>query len=103
MEHRFHLLLQVHGRHRLRDPIVHSGHPEDSDTFPPAFGMGTALTGGGKYVPDDRRFHSLNRLFFRSCSYCSIVTPSTPHAPLLALTLSNASQTTRFEISNGLT
>src|SRR4051812_25417832 len=49
------------------------------------------------------RFHSLNRLLVRSCSYCSIVTPSTPAAPLLALTLRYASQTTRLEISNGLT
>lgn len=42
---------------------------------------------GEQLLPDDRRFHSLNRLFFKSCSYRSIVTPSTPAEPLLALTL----------------
>src|SRR6266542_3781254 len=32
------------------------------------------------------RFHSGYRLFFRSCSNCSIVTPSAPDAPQLPLT-----------------
>src|SRR5450631_1683140 len=49
------------------------------------------------------RFHSLNRLFFKSRSNCSIVTPSTPAAPLLALTLRYASHTIGFGISNGFT
>src|SRR5664279_2706604 len=48
------------------------------------------------------RFHSLNRLFFKSCSNCSIVTPSTPAAPLLALTLRYASQISCLEMSNDL-
>src|SRR5450755_1224158 len=49
------------------------------------------------------RFHSLNRLFFKSRSNCSIFTPSTPAAPLLALTLRYASHTIGFGISNGFT
>src|SRR5664279_83247 len=49
------------------------------------------------------RFHSLNRLFFKSRSNCSIDTPSTPAAPLLALTLRYASHTMCLEISNGFT
>jgi hypothetical protein len=48
------------------------------------------------------RFHSLNRLFFKFCSYCSIVHPSTPAAPLLALTLRYASHTSFLEMANGL-
>src|ERR1039457_417908 len=43
----------------------------------------------------------LYRLFFRSFPNSSIEHPSTPGAPLLALTLSHASHTSRFEISNG--
>jgi hypothetical protein len=35
---------------------------------PCCFGISTARTGGGKYVPDDIRFQILNRLFFRSAS-----------------------------------
>ena len=56
-------------------------------TPPDAFGISTAFTGGGKYDPDDIRFHSRYRLFLRSCSNCSTDCPSTPAAPLLALTL----------------
>jgi hypothetical protein len=43
----------------------------------------------------------LYRLFFWSCAYCSTVTPSTPAAPLLLLTFSNAAATTCLEIANG--
>jgi hypothetical protein len=43
----------------------------------------------------------LYKLFFRSVSNASIEHPSTPGAPLLAFTLSYASHTSRFEISNG--
>jgi hypothetical protein len=35
---------------------------------PCCFGISTARTGGGKYVPDDIRFQILYRLFFRSAS-----------------------------------
>ena len=69
---------------------------------PCALGISTALTGGGKYVPEDRRFQILYRLPFRSFSNSSTVSPSTPGAPLFALTFSHASQTAHFEISNGL-
>jgi hypothetical protein len=54
-------------------------------------------------LPEDIRFQILYRLFFRSFSKSSIEQPSTPGAPLFALTLSHASHTSRFEISNGLT
>ena len=55
---------------------------------PPPCGLGisTASTGGGKYDPEDIRFQILYRLFFRSLSNTSSVTPSTPGAPRLALT-----------------
>ena len=33
-------------------------------TPPSAFGIATARTGGGKYVPEDMRFQILYRLFF---------------------------------------
>ena len=70
---------------------------------PCGFGISTARTGGGKYVPDDIRFQILYRLFFRSASKSSIDCPSTPAAPLFALTRLYASQTSPFEISNDLT
>ena len=55
-----------------------------------------------KVTPEDIRFQILYRLFFRSFSNSSIDRPSTPGAPLFAFTFSYASQTSRFEISNGL-
>src|SRR6266516_4625267 len=69
---------------------------------PCGFGISTARTGGGKYVPDDIRFQILYRFRSRSASNSSIDCSSTPAAPLLALTLTNASQTTFLSIWNGL-
>jgi hypothetical protein len=63
--------------------------------------MSTARTGGGKYDPEDIRFHTRYRLFRRSASNSSMVCPSTPGAPWLALTFLNASHTACFEIANG--
>ena len=102
MEDRLDLPLQLPGHHRLRDPISHGGHPQSPGAPPCGFGISTARTGGGKYDPDDIRFQILYRLLFRSFSNSSIDCPSTPGAPLFALTFSHASQTARFEISNGL-
>jgi len=65
---------------------------------PPALAISTAFTGGGKYEPDDIRFQILYKFRSRSASNCSIDCSSTPAAPLLALTLSNASQTFHLEI-----
>jgi hypothetical protein len=65
-------------------------------------GISTALTGGGKYDPDDIRFQILNKLFFRSASNSARDIPSTPAAPLLARTFSQARHTSCLEISNGL-
>ena len=53
-------------------------------------------------MPEDIRFQTLYRLSCRSASNSSIDTPSTPGAPLFALTFSQASFTAHFEISNGL-
>src|SRR6266581_1034232 len=77
------------------------GTPSIRTPFPTFFGISTALTGGGKYVPELIRFQSLYRLFFRSCSNSWRDCPSTPPAPSLALTLRYASHTTCFEIANG--
>jgi len=78
------------------------GTPNVLTPTPPGLGISTALTAGGKYVPDDIRFQILYRLLFRSFSNASIDTPSTPAAPLLLRTFSNAYHTNRFEIVNGL-
>jgi hypothetical protein len=78
------------------------GTPSIRVPIPCAFATSTARTGGGKYVPDDIRFQTLYRLPFRSFSKSATDSPSTPGAPLLALTFSHASQTARLEISNGL-
>src|SRR5438034_3949498 len=69
---------------------------------PPGFGISTAFTAGGKYVPDDIRFQILYRFFFRSFSNASIEHWSTPAAPLFALTRLYASHTRLFGTSNGL-
>src|SRR6266568_421470 len=53
-------------------------------------------------LPGSRQFQILYRLPFKSFSNSAIDTPSTPGAPLFALTFSHASQTARFDISNGL-
>src|SRR5664279_3523159 len=45
------------------------------------------------------RFHSLNRLFFRFCSNCSIVTPSAPAAPPFLFTFNHASHTSCLGMS----
>jgi hypothetical protein len=37
------------------------------------FGISTCFTGGGKYEPDDIRFHSLYRFLDRFCSNITIV------------------------------
>src|SRR5450759_1398842 len=63
---------------------------------PVAFGISTCLTGGGKYDPDDIRFHNLYRFFDRSCSCLLYTSPSMPAAPLLAFTCWYASQIVRF-------
>jgi hypothetical protein len=63
-------------------------------------GISTAFTGDGKYVPEDIRFQTRYRLFFRSFSNSPIDTPSTPGAPLLASTLRYASHTAHLDISN---
>jgi hypothetical protein len=69
---------------------------------PPPLGIGTALTSGGKYVPDDIRFQTLYKLFLRSFSNTSSDTPSTPDEPLFPLTFTQASHTSRLEMLNGL-
>src|SRR6266536_4327963 len=68
---------------------------------PDFFGISTALTGGGKDVPELIRFQSLYKLFFNSCSNSWRDYPSTPPTPLLTLTLRYASRMTCFEIANG--
>src|SRR6266480_6930493 len=77
------------------------GTPSIRTAVPDFFGISTALTGGGKYVPELIRFQSLYRLFFNSGSNSWRDCPSTPPAPSLALTLRYASHTTCFEIANG--
>jgi hypothetical protein len=71
-------------------------------TPPLDFGISTSFTGGGKYEPEDNRFHVTYSLFRRSASKSSTVHPSTPGPPLSACTFLNASTTACFEIANGL-
>jgi hypothetical protein len=86
MKDRFDLRLQPPRHHRLGHSVRNRWHPKV--LVPPPWGLGisTAFTGGGKYDPDDIRFQILYRLFFRSLSNSSSVTPSTPGAPRLAFT-----------------
>ena len=62
-------------------------------TPPDFFGIGTALTGGGKWLPETMRFQSLYRLSPSLSSNRSIVSASIPAAPWLAFTCSHASHT----------
>src|SRR5438132_13273215 len=66
---------------------------------PFAFGISTCFTGGGKYDPDDIRFHSLYRFLDRFCSNITIVSSSMPAASRLALTCWYASHTARFAMT----
>jgi hypothetical protein len=68
---------------------------------PFAFGISTCLTGGGKYDPEDIRFHSLYKFFDRFCSNIAMVSSSMPAAPRLALTCWYASHTARFAMTKG--
>src|SRR5947209_2914840 len=68
---------------------------------PFAFGISTCLTGGGKYDPDDIRFHSLYRFRDRFWSNIEMVSSSMPAAPRLAFTCWYASHTSRFAIRKG--
>src|SRR5262252_5062209 len=69
---------------------------------PCGFGISTARTGGGKYVPEDILFQIRYKLFSRSASNSSMDCRSTPAAPFFALTLLYASHTSLFEMSNDL-
>jgi hypothetical protein len=66
---------------------------------PLAFGISTCLTGGGKYDPDDIRFHSLYKFLDRFSSNIAIVSSSMPAEPRLALTCWYASHTARFAMT----
>jgi hypothetical protein len=69
---------------------------------PCGFGISTARTGGGKYVPEDIRFQIRYKLLLRSASNSPMDWPSTPAAPSFALTLLYASHTSLFKMSNDL-
>ena len=72
-----------------------SGSPHAPSGFPPR--APAAEVGPRRHpIPD------LVQVALRSFSKSAMDTPSTPGAPLFALTFSHASQTSRFEISNGL-
>src|SRR5713101_6511237 len=96
----FHVRLESHFDDRLRHAICYRGTPRMRSP-PFFFGMATAFTGGGKYVPDDIRFQSLYRLFFKSASKSAIDCSSTPQPPALALTALKASYTSVFGMLNG--
>jgi len=95
MEGRVQLWLDEKLDDSLRDTVRDRGHPQLARAAD-AFGISTCLTGGGKYDPDDIRFHSLYRFFDRSCSKSAMVSSSMPAAPRLALTCWYASHTVRF-------
>ena len=57
------------------------GMPSVRIPSPCGFAISTARTGGGRYEPDDIRFQTLYRLFFRSFSKSAMLCPSTPGAP----------------------
>ena len=60
MEQRFHLRLQVQPHRPFGQPGRQQWAPRGFSCLPVTFfGISTARTGGGKYVPEDIRFQSL--------------------------------------------
>src|ERR1039457_1955504 len=86
----------------MRHYAASVGTPSLRTPLPCGFGPSTSFTGGGKYDPEDIRFHVTYSLFLRSASKSSIVQPSTPGPPWFAFTFLNASTTACFGIANGL-
>jgi hypothetical protein len=97
MEDQFRTGFQRHRGRCLRYPVSHGGDPEHPGAPRRLGGYLTARTGGGKYVPEDSRFQTLYRLFFRSAPNASTVTPSlaTRQADWKVLHLSWARQPAR--------
>jgi hypothetical protein len=62
----------------MRHYAASVGTPSLRTPLPCGFGTSTSFTGGGKYDPEDIRFHVTYSLFRRSASKSSIVQPSTP-------------------------
>ncbi len=58
MENRLRPRFQLQGDHSLRDSVGDGGTPSILVPPPCGFGISTARTGGGKYVPEDILFHS---------------------------------------------
>src|ERR1035441_9762220 len=86
----------------MRHYAASVGTPSLRTPLPCGFGTSTSFTGGGKYDPEDIRFHVTYSLFRRSACKSSIVHPSTPGPPWFAFTFRNASTTACLEIANGL-
>ena len=86
MKDRFDLRLQPAGHHRLGDSVRDRWHAKGSRPTAMRFGYLHRQHRRRKVDPEDIRFQILYRLFFRSLSNSSSVTPSTPGAPRLALT-----------------
>src|SRR6266511_889792 len=76
-----------------------SGCPVPGPRPSPSSVAGTPPPHPSATGPDDTLFHTRYRLFFRSFSNSSIVTPSTPGAPLFFLTTWYASQIRPFGMS----
>src|SRR6266536_2694692 len=102
VEPRLHHLLQLPGYHRLGNPVRHGRHPEHPR--PPAVRFWYLHRPHRRWEirPRGHPIHVTYSLFRRSDSNSSTVHPSTPGAPWLAFTFSNASTTACLEITNGL-
>ena len=86
MEHRFHPRPPVAGPTTVCAILSATvGTPSNASLPPCDFGISTAFTGGGKYVPEDIRFQILYRLPRRSCSNSPIDCVVHPRRTLLGL------------------
>ena len=81
MKDRFDLRLQPARHHRLGHPVRDRWHTKGSRPTAMRFRYLHRLHRRRKVDPEDIRFQILYRLFFRSFSNSSSVTPSTPGAP----------------------
>ena len=101
MEDGFRSRTQYYRHHSLGDPAGDTRYPE-SPYAASAFRYFHRPDRRWKVLPDESRFQSLYRLSFSSCANSVSDCPSTPAAPLLALTFWYAFHTRAFGISNGL-
>ena len=90
----------MHGHDRLRNPVGDRRHAQHADPIAVRLGDLDRPDRGREVGPRAHPIPDLVEVAPRSASGCSRFCPSTPGAPLLALTCRHASQTISLGIAN---